>query len=238
MGIGSKFGITAETGNNIVTDGLVFYINPAYKKSYTLGSSDVFNLASGSLTPTGSLFNDVSGSLGSPKAWEFDGVDDYIQFSQNTAGQFSQDPMSFDCWVNLDDVGSTFPIIVMDRALWNGADGIEIYAQNNPPNLYVRGGGTTVLTSTSTFTLGQWYHFVFTYNSTTAQIYINGQLDKSGTVGAVTGNSTYNMYLGRYGDSPLYEWDGKMASIKIYHKVLSATEILQNYNAGKDRFGL
>ena len=31
MGIGSKFGITAETGNNIVTDGLVFYIDPAYK---------------------------------------------------------------------------------------------------------------------------------------------------------------------------------------------------------------
>ena len=87
----SSFGVISQTGNNIQTEGLVFYVDPAYKKSYTLGSSEVFNLASSSLTPTGSLFNDVSGCLGSPKAWEFDGVDDYIQFSQNTAGQFSQD---------------------------------------------------------------------------------------------------------------------------------------------------
>ena len=34
MGMGMSFGITAETGNNIVTDGLVFYVDAAYKKSY------------------------------------------------------------------------------------------------------------------------------------------------------------------------------------------------------------
>ena len=30
MGLGSSFGIAAETGNNIVTDGLVFYVDAAY----------------------------------------------------------------------------------------------------------------------------------------------------------------------------------------------------------------
>ena len=217
----------------IATDGLVFAVDAGNGQSYVSGSSTCTSLVS---SATGSLVNDVSGSLGSPKAWEFDGVDDYIQFSQNTAGQFSKDSMSFEAWALLDDMESLYPILVMDRALYDGADGFEVYAQNSPPNIYVRGGGSTVLTSTSTFTLGQWYHFVFIFNSTTGQIYINGQLDKSGTIGAVTGNSTYNMYLGRYGNSNIYEWDGKMASIKIYHKVLSAAEVLQNYNATKGRF--
>ena len=60
MGIGSKYGITAETGNNIQTEGLVFYIDSSIKKSYPRTGTNVFNLASGSLTPpTGSLINDV-----------------------------------------------------------------------------------------------------------------------------------------------------------------------------------
>ncbi len=59
MGIGSKYGIIAETGNNIVTEGLVFYVDSSIKKSYPRTGTNAFNLASGSLTPTGSLKNDV-----------------------------------------------------------------------------------------------------------------------------------------------------------------------------------
>ena len=43
MGLGSSFGIGAETGNNIVTDGLIFYIDPAYKISYP-GHGSTFNI--------------------------------------------------------------------------------------------------------------------------------------------------------------------------------------------------
>jgi len=209
----------------IVTDGLVFAVDAGNGQSYVSGSSTCNSLVS---SVTGSLFNDVSGSLGSPKAWEFDGVDDYIQFSQNTAGQFTRDVMSFECWINTDT--ATNNVLVMDRSLYNGVDGIEIWVDTNR-NICVRGGQQAYICSNSALTLDVWYNVVVTYNSTTGQIYINGQLDKSGTIGAVTGNSTYNMYLGRYGDSNLYEWDGKMASIKIYHKVLSASE-----NATKNRF--
>ena len=55
MGIGSKYGIIAETGNNIVTDGLVFNMDAAAYKSYPRTGTNVYNLASGSLTPTGSM---------------------------------------------------------------------------------------------------------------------------------------------------------------------------------------
>jgi hypothetical protein len=77
---------------------------------------------------------------------------------------------------------------------------------------------------------------VVTYNSTTAKIYINGELDKTGTVGAVTSNSTHTFYIGVYGNGTTAEWEGKIASIRIHHKTLTASEITQTYNATKNRF--
>ena len=57
--MGSSFGIISQTGNNIQTEGLVFYVDAAYKKSYPRTGTTTFNIASGSLTPTGSLINDT-----------------------------------------------------------------------------------------------------------------------------------------------------------------------------------
>jgi len=33
-------------------------------------------------------------------------------------------------------------------------------------------------------------------------------------------------------------WDGKLASLKIYNKALTAAEVVRNYNSTKSRFGL
>jgi hypothetical protein len=221
-------------GPSIVTDNLIFAVDAANPDSYVNGSTtwndQTVNQNNGTLINGATFDSSNGGSI------VFDGTDDYVQFPQNTAGQFTRDVMSFEAWVLLDSMASTYPIIVQDKSVYNHADGIQIYAQSSSPKLIVRGGGGVGITSASTFALGQWHHFVFTFNSTIAQIYINGQLDKIGTIGAVTGNSTYDMYLGNYGGANLYEWDGKMASIKIYHKVLSSAEVLQNYNALKNRF--
>jgi hypothetical protein len=71
----------------------------------------------------------------------------------------------------------------------------------------------------------------------TAYIYVNGQLDTSGTIGAVQ-NSTHAMHMGNYPSQNTYNFDGNWATLFIYHKALSASEVLQNYNALKSRFGL
>ena len=51
--LGAKLGITSKQ-YNIVTDGLEVNYIPGFKKSYPGTGDDIFNLASGSLTPTGS----------------------------------------------------------------------------------------------------------------------------------------------------------------------------------------
>ena len=45
MGLGSSFGITSETNNNIQTDGLVYYLDAAYKSSYPRSGTTWSDLA-------------------------------------------------------------------------------------------------------------------------------------------------------------------------------------------------
>jgi len=38
--------------------------------------------------------------------------------------------------------------------------------------------------------------------------------------------------------SPTEYWGGNMADFQLYNRALSASEVLQNYNAQRGRFGL
>ena len=51
--LGAKLGIINKQ-YNIVTNGLILNYEPSFNKCYP-GGSDLFNLASGSLTPTGEV---------------------------------------------------------------------------------------------------------------------------------------------------------------------------------------
>ena len=83
-----------------------------------------------------------------------------------------------------------------------------------------------------------WHHAVLTYSSTTGvRVYIDGSL--SGT--AV--NNTTNLFGGSSfgigkGESTSYMHNGSIAIFRWYSAVLSATDVLQNFNANKTRFGL
>ena len=48
--MGSSFGIISQTGNNIQTEGLVFYVDPAYKKSYPGSGTTATNLINSNIT--------------------------------------------------------------------------------------------------------------------------------------------------------------------------------------------
>jgi hypothetical protein len=70
--------------------------------------------------------------------------------------------------------------------------------------------------------------------SATARIYINGVENNTASLTRTGQNQTSNFVLG--------QWDGyltgNIALSRMYNKVLNSTEVLQNFNATKDRFGL
>jgi hypothetical protein len=44
------------------------------------------------------------------------------------------------------------------------------------------------------------------------------------------------MRIGKFGDAAGFYWPGNLANLQIYNTALTAAEILQNYNAQKNRF--
>lgn len=82
---------------------------------------------------------------------------------------------------------------------------------------------------------GQWYVFEFTHDATSARFFLNGQL-----VGTTTGTSILQYQTTpdeRLGGGDNF-WKGDINTALIYKRGLSNTEILQNFNAIKSRFGI
>ena len=90
--------------------------------------------------------------------------------------------------------------------------------------------------------LNTWYHAVYVVNveSSARQLYVNGVLHSSGILTAqlkqyVTGPSYY-CYFGSA--NPSYSSNITLSSAKAYNRALTATEILQNFNATRKTYGI
>ena len=90
--------------------------------------------------------------------------------------------------------------------------------------------------STATFSLNTWYNVALTFNTTDGmKLYINGNLDSSYTTikTAFTGNGSTN--IAAYGTGNLL--NGRIAKVYCYDRSLTASEVIQNWNADKSKFG-
>jgi hypothetical protein len=145
--------------------------------------------------------------------------------------------MTTEHWVKFDLFNSGGDMLLMDRTTYNGSNGIETFILGNPKVVSVRGSGAIRHDGSVVISPGVWTHICIVFQNTIAYIYINGQLDNSGTINPVQ-NSSHPLHLGNFPSTPQYNFDGNWATLSIYNRVLTPQEILQNYNALKGRFGL
>jgi len=104
----------------------------------------------------------------------------------------------------------------------------------------VTGGDTGNYGSVSNTSLeaNRWYHITYTSTPNTRSCYINGVLDKTEVNNWRDGNiinSTATLKMGTHYDAPEYT-NCKINNAAIYNRELTASEVLQNYNALKSRF--
>jgi hypothetical protein len=212
---------------NIVEDGLVFYVDPANPRSYISGSLDTFSLINPSIT--GSIHNDVSYSFNNAGIWEFDGTDDNIDISQfNLTGNWT---ISF--WFNVPAYDASIQY-ALGFELGTGLDGgiftdySGVYA--NKWGFY---RGNAVYPADSALSVGNWHNCVVTRTGNDLAFYVDGVAD--GTDTNTDSMDIVNFRIGERTDGN-WELNGSLSNIQIYNRVLSSTEVKQNYNALKGRF--
>ena len=219
-------------GPNIVTDGLVFALDPGSERCYPGTGTATYNIIN---SASGTLTNGVAYVTNNGGAFDFDGTDDFIAFPDDT--NLNNQTLTMESWSYLNTTiqqnGFLFEKGLVNTQYSNFFEGT---------NFIFRTMGLSTSSfniASSLFSANSWNHIVCTYTSGTKRIYLNGiQVGvATGLTGTIPTNTT-GLFLGAYGPGSSYFIDGKIAVSRVYNKALTQAEVTQNYNAQKSRFGL
>lgn len=230
--------------NDIVSEGLKFYVDAIDKRSFTRISNGWTDMTGnyGTLTFVGvGDSTEASGTLGFYQLYDDGNINSYAE-TNNVFTQSSE--MTWDIWFNRT----------------SSINGFNMLFSNSVPYLAFRSTGnfyfywyteldgevtTNTLSSQSIYTNNIWYNVVCTLiqdtvaMTSTANMYVNGVLVASSTTAPGTLDNVYQAGRLRIGNYAAvgYPFNGRISSLKIYNRILTESEILQNYNAQKSRFG-
>ena len=228
--LGAKLGISSKQ-YNIVTNGLVLNFTPGFKNSYPGTGTDVFNIANTALTPTGSIDGPTfTGTSGNDSGYfSFDGTDDIINLGNQAIGGTAA--LSATVWVYADDTTDTTFLGKYASKNWN-------FGQYSAKYWFgIKSPGWDGLhdPSVSGYT-SKWTNMSVNWDGSTRKIYLNGvEVASNSKSGTITYDSQ-DVLLGNLEGAGGFYYDGKYGMIMVYDRSLSAGEILQNYNATKDRY--
>jgi hypothetical protein len=98
-------------------------------------------------------------------------------------------------------------------------------------------GGEHYYTKNISIPLGSWGYYAATYDGITVSVYRQGILQGAVTTSTSVVDLTSGLTIGWWGNNN-YAWLGPISMVTIYNKALSASEISQNFDAYRDRYGI
>ena len=210
----------------IVSNGLLMYIDAANTRSYAGSGNTALGLITGI---DGTLVNGVGFTSANNGAFTFDGSNDYINFGNSSSVQQSSGTLS--AWAKASSPGGGYRGIIAKQGAYGlfYTDSVLVaydWAADAP-----RSTGVNIADNT-------WKNVVLTYQSGVSngtRIYINGVLVLTTTITVL--NQINNLFGGAEANASQFS-ACQASSFKMHNRVLTATEVLQNYNATKKRFGL
>jgi hypothetical protein len=211
----------------IVTDGLVLYLDAANPNSYVSGSTTWRDISRGG--NNGTLINGPTYSSLNEGSIVFDGVDDYVSTNQSLVSlSFSYEVFLRPSNITKDQmyIGTTIP-----------ATYIRIVGSSAFISVNTTSGQQTLL-HPQTLSNNTTYHIVSIYNGVRLKIYVNGVLTEGSILNLPLQQPVATSRIGRWRDSDPRSFVGEIYNIRLYNKELTQTEVLQNYNATKSRYGL
>jgi hypothetical protein len=229
-------------GSVLVTDGLFMELDAS---DYTSGTWNDRTANGNNATINGATWLSDDGGI-----FDLDGSNDTISIphtsnlSLNTTTQ-----RTIQVWVKFDALGGTTDQIPVFGKLSsaNGFDGYwgGIYGNTGNTRVVTNGTGVQRITTSTTnpISINTWYLYTFisqiTSTSNTTKVYINTTEISSTAHGSDSINETNPLYLGWIGSgvSSLY-LNGKIGAAYFYTKGLSVSEVSDNFNATKAKYGL
>jgi hypothetical protein len=209
-----KYLISNQHYPQIVTSGMVLNMNAGFTASYpNVGTTwyDLTNTKNGVLTNGPTWVNS-----GTTSYFDFDGSNDKVIFNANnfpqtytkTAFFYARDTSSRNI------LSSSAPV---DHAFWLSG------------NLSAGHNGSYTQVST-TISINRWYFGVVTYSNVTnnMELFLNGVSKSTNTAGTLGSGGDYKIGEHSSGQS----FNGLIPLVNLYNRVLSQSEILQNYYQG------
>ena len=202
----------------------------AYATPYTATSRDnteeILDMI-GSNTLTASSL-----TYGTDNTFSFNGTTDYISVPNIPTVK------TVIGWVKCDDVTGTETMYAPNT---NGVDNWLAITSSKASVFFSQSSDTnnTTLNGATTLVNGTWYQIACTIDTSTAKIYLNGVEDNTTTVGFTIGAwGGAVAAIGRRGTLDQRYFDGEIDAVLVYDRVLTANEILQNFEAMRGRYGI
>jgi general secretion pathway protein G len=219
---------TTQEGQFLAGPCPVLSLDASNKLSYPgAGNNKWYDLSGNDHNGTinGATYSTTAGGL-----MGFDGVDDWITIPNELTGTVGSV-----CFFMKENGTNTWSdVFTIDT----GVDGTSSRVENTGSSnyrWYTTLGGFTTGQILFTHSGSQWDYISLTFDGVTAKSYTNGVLSYQGPI-----NGSFpvaaNINIGRRNTSS--NWKGSIASFAIYDQALSMSEIVQNFNALKGRYGI
>ena len=185
------------------------------------------------------LTTDRFGNQG--KAFDFDGVDDFIEVLHNSNFIFPENKQSISFWVELPVIPtpSSLEAVMSKYTQLSGTiSGFTIHFAGNSNLFYsIKNStgpiwGDCYIDSSNFSPSGLFYHFVFTNDNTIQKCFVNGVLKAENIIPSNTsiGQNTSNFLLGKENTMANVDFlKGKLDDIAIYNRALTQQEITGLY---------
>ena len=216
------------TVNNVSGDGLLGH----WKLDDNAGNKTVADSSVNNNTGTSQQNTSVLSTTGKiDSALTFNGSSDYIDCGNGSSLQ-ERSTLTVSAWINGSDYTKPYNMIICgDKKNLDFSWGLRV--DNGVAKFFVRAGGYKVATGPS-LSVGQWYYVVGVWDrnggANNLKIYVNGQLQGQSTVNADMDVSTVNVCIGRINFPGINQYfKGLIDDVRIYNKVLSASEITALY---------
>jgi hypothetical protein len=233
----NNFGFNIErTTTDIVTNGLRLYYDASVAGS--ISSTSVFDLSGNGNTGTltaASMTSSLNGGT-----FTFNGTNQIITTpvipsaspsSSYTIQQAFRTGDTYDIWNR-----GIFTAFTSPNGLYIGTRRVNVAGQPGM-HMYTNGNILTSIGTTGSFVINTWYILTAVATNTSVTIYLNGNTTPLATSATGATGSISTLKIGQTGFDANW-WFGQIANTLYYNVALTPTEIVQNYDALKGRFGL